>query len=114
MQIMKLKVNSSDLSKALSHLQGVVELRHTLPILSNVIIKAEDTHLKLSSTNLDILCSEQISANIDINGEISVPAITLHEIVKKLPQGSDIDISMDETGNSINIKSGRSRFNLST
>ena len=111
---MKLKVNSSDLSKALSHLQGVVELRHTLPILSNVIIKAEDTQLKLSSTNLDILCSEQISANIDINGEISVPAITLHEIVKKLPQGSDIDISMDENGNSINIKSGRSRFNLST
>ena len=111
---MKFIVNSSDLSKALSHLQGVVELRHTLPILSNVIIKAEDSQLKLSSTNLDILCSEQISANIDINGEISVPAITLHEIVKKLPQGSDIDISMDETGNSINIKSGRSRFNLST
>ena len=43
-----------------------------------------------------------------------MPAITLHEIVKKLPQGSEIDISMDETGNSMNIKSGRSRFNLST
>ena len=111
---MKLKVNSSDLAKALSHLQGVVELRHTLPILSNVIIKAEDNLLKLSSTNLDIFCSEKISADIEVNGEISVPAITLHEIVKKLPQGSDIDLNMDETGNSINIKSGRSRFNLST
>ena len=111
---MKLKVNSSDLAKALSHLQGVVELRHTLPILSNVIIKAEDNLLKLSSTNLDIFCSEKISADIEVNGEISVPAITLHEIVKKLPQGSDIDLNMDETGNSINIKSGRSIFNLST
>ena len=111
---MKLKVNSSDLAKALSHLQGVVELRHTLPILSNVIIKAEDNSLRLSSTNLDIFCSEKITDNVEINGEISVPAITLHEIVKKLPQGSDIDFNMDESGNSINIKSGRSRFNLST
>ena len=65
---MKLKVNSSDLAKALSHLQGVVELRHTLPILSNVIIKAEDNSLRLSSTNLDIFCSEKITANVEING----------------------------------------------
>ena len=52
---MKLKVNSSDLAKALSHLQGVVELRHTLPILSNVIIKAEDNLLKLSSDRKSVV-----------------------------------------------------------
>tara|TARA_B110000881_G_C18526893_1_gene490770 strand:+ start:145 stop:1281 length:1137 start_codon:yes stop_codon:yes gene_type:complete len=114
MPTMKLKVNSAELSKALSHIQGVVELRHTLPILSNVIIKADGDNLRLSSTNLDIFCSEKIGASIEVDGEISVPAITLHEIVKKLPQGSDIDLEIDESENSLNIKSGRSRFKLST
>ena len=55
---MDFKVNSSDLLKAISHIHGVVEIRHTLPILSNMIITAKDGHLKLCSTNLDIYCSD--------------------------------------------------------
>ena len=56
---MDFKVNSSDLLKAISHIHGIVEMRHTLPILSNIIITVKDDNLILSSTNLDIFCSEK-------------------------------------------------------
>ena len=93
---MDFKVNSSDLLKAISHIHGVVEIRHTLPILSNMIITAQDGHLKLCSTNLDIYCSDQVTADVIIPGEISVSASTFHEIVKRLPNGSDLHATLDE------------------
>ena len=51
---MNFKLNSTDLLTALSHIHGIVEVRHTLPILSNIILKAENNELIISSTNLDI------------------------------------------------------------
>ena len=53
---MEFKTNSSDLLKALAHVHGIVEVRHTLPILSNIILRAESNEVTLSSTNLDIYC----------------------------------------------------------
>ncbi len=111
---MELKINSSDLLKALSHIHGIVEVRHTLPILSNVILEAKDNKLLLSSTNLDIYCTDKISAEITTPGEISVPANTFFEIIKRLPNGSDVLLSMNDTDNEILLKCGRSKFNLST
>jgi DNA polymerase-3 subunit beta len=111
---MEFKINSSDLLKALSHIQGVVEVRHTLPILSNIIINANENLLTLSSTNLDIYCSDQISADTAVPGEISVPAITFFEIIKRLPSGSDVLMKMDNNDNEITLKCGRSKFKLST
>ncbi len=111
---MEFKINSSDLLKALSHIQGIVEVRHTLPILSNIIINANENLLTLSSTNLDIYCSDQISADTAVPGEISVPAITFFEIIKRLPSGSDVLMKMDNNDNEITLKCGRSKFKLST
>ena len=111
---MEFKANSSDLLKALSHIHGIVEIRHTLPILSNVILEAEDNQLSLSSTNLDIYCADKINAEVKHPGKISVPAITFFEIIKRLPAGSDVLMSMSEEENEINLKCGRSKFNLST
>ena len=111
---MEFKINSSDLLKALSHIQGIVEVRHTLPILSNIILKAKDNELTLSSTNLDIYCADKIKAEVSIAGEISVSAVTFFEIVKRLPSGSEVVMTMEDGENEIILKCGRSKFNLST
>jgi len=111
---MDFKVNSSDLLKAISHIHGIVEMRHTLPILSNIIITAKDDNLILSSTNLDIFCSDQINAEVLSTGEISVSASTFYEIIKRLPNGSDLHATLDEENSSLVLKCGRSKFNLTT
>ncbi len=111
---MEFKINSSDLLKALSHVHGIVEVRHTLPILSNIILKAKDNELTLSSTNLDIYCADKIKAEVSIAGEISVSAVTFFEIVKRLPSGSEVIMIMEEGETEIVLKCGRSKFNLST
>jgi DNA polymerase-3 subunit beta len=111
---MEFKINSSDLLKALSHIHGIVEVRHTLPILSNIILKAKENELSLSSTNLDIYCADKIKAEVSIEGEISVSAVTFFEIVKRLPSGSEVVMTMEEGENEIILKCGRSKFNLST
>jgi len=111
---MDFKVNSSDLLKAISHIHGVVEIRHTLPILSNMIITAEDGRLRLCSTNLDIYCSDQVNAEVALPGEISVSANTFHEIIKRLPNGSDLHATLDEESSNLILKCGRSKFNLTT
>ena len=111
---MEFKINSSDLLKALSHIHGIVEVRHTLPILSNIILNAKDNELTLSSTNLDIFCADKIKSEVSIAGEISVSAVTFFEIVKRLPPGSEVVMTMEEGENEIILKCGRSKFNLST
>ena len=111
---MEIKANSSDLLKALNHIHGIVEVRHTLPILSNIVLSAENNELSLSSTNLDIFCSDKIDVEIVNSGEISVPAITFFEIVKRLPSGSDVILSMGDEDTELILKCGRSKFNLST
>tara|TARA_B100000401_G_scaffold436525_1_gene380157 strand:- start:6542 stop:7669 length:1128 start_codon:yes stop_codon:yes gene_type:complete len=111
---MEFKINSSDLVKALSHINGIVEVRHALPILSNIILKAANNELALSSTNLDIYCSDIINAEVINSGEISVPAVTFFEIIKRLPTGSDVLITKDVSENEVILKCGRSKFNLST
>ncbi len=111
---MEIKANSSDLLKALNHIHGIVEVRHTLPILSNIVLLAENNELSLSSTNLDIFCSDKINAEIVTSGKISVSAITFFEIVKRLPSGSDVILSMGDEDTELILKCGRSKFNLST
>ena len=111
---MEFKINSTDLLKALSHIHGIVEVRHTLPILSNIILEAKDDKLILSSTNLDIYCSDKIKAEVIKSGEVSVSAVTFFEIIKRLPSGSEVLMIMEEGENEIRLTCGRSKFNLST
>ena len=111
---MEFKINSTDLLKALSHIHGIVEVRHTLPILSNIILEAKDDKLILSSTNLDIYCSDKIKAEVIKTGEVSVSAVTFFEIIKRLPSGSEVLMIMEEGENEIKLTCGRSKFNLST
>ena len=111
---MDFRVNSTELLRALSHIHGIVEVRHTLPILSNIIITTHDNLLSLSSTNLDIFCSDDLEAEVSQNGSTSVSAGTFYEIVKRLPSGSEIHASLSEEDSTLTLKCGRSKFNLTT
>ena len=85
-----------------------------MPILSNIIITAKDNNLTLSSTNLDVFCSDKLNAEVLSSGEISVSAVTFYEIIKRLPNGSEIQATFDDESSSLILKCGRSKFNLTT
>jgi DNA polymerase-3 subunit beta len=110
---MKATIERATLLKALSHVQSVVERRNTIPILSNVLLEASaDGGLKLMATDLDLQIVETIAAAIDVPGAITVPAHTLFDIARKLPEGSQVQLSAAE--GKMLIIAGRARFNLQT
>src|SRR4028119_1042055 len=95
------------------HVQSVVERRNTIPILSNVLIEArEDGSLRLMATDLDLQVDESVPANVSQPGAITVSAHTLFDIVRKLPDGSQVEMTAAE--GKMQVVAGRARFNLST
>ncbi len=109
---MKLTIERSALLKALNHVQSVVERRNTIPILSNVLFKADQDKLFLTATDMDLTVVEAINASIAQNGSITAPAHTLYEIVRKLPDASQIEFTLKDA--QLSIRAGRSRFTLGT
>jgi DNA polymerase-3 subunit beta len=110
---MKATIERATLLRGLSHVQSVVERRNTIPILSNVLIEAQaGGALRLMATDLDLQIDETISAAVDQPGAITVPAHTLFDIVRKLPEGSQVELSAAE--GRITVNAGRARFTLST
>ncbi|PCI55512.1 MAG: DNA polymerase III subunit beta [Alphaproteobacteria bacterium] len=110
---MKLSIDRSALLRALNHVQSVVERRNTIPILSNVLMKAEDGVLALSSTDMDLEINESVAANVTMAGATTAPAGTFHEIVRKLPDEAEVEIELNAEGTQITVRSGRSKFKLS-
>jgi DNA polymerase-3 subunit beta len=111
-QTMKLHLERADLLQALAHVQGVVERRHTIPILSNVLLEAGQDGLSLTATDLDIAVVEQVAAKVEKTGATTVPAHTLYEIVRKLPDGAEIEISTAAGEPRLHVRAGRSAFQL--
>ncbi len=110
---MKATIERAVLLKSLGHVQSVVERRNTIPILSNVLIEArEDGSIRLMATDLDLQVDESVPANVTQAGAITVSAHTLFDIVRKLPEGSQVEITAAE--GKMQVVAGRSRFNLST
>jgi DNA polymerase-3 subunit beta len=110
---MKATIERATLLKSLGHVQSVVERRNTIPILSNVLIEAsEDGSLRLMATDLDLQVDESVPANIAQAGATTVSAHTFFDIVRKLPEGSQVEISAAE--GKMQVVAGRARFNLST
>src|SRR4029453_6833001 len=87
---MKATIERATLLKALGHVQSVVERRNTIPILSNVLIEAAKGRLKLTATDLDIEIIESIPADVLRNGASTAPAHMLYDIVRKMPEGSQV------------------------
>jgi DNA polymerase-3 subunit beta len=109
---MKVTVERAALLKALGHVHRVVERRNTIPILSNVLLRAEDGNLRLKATDLDIEVTETIAADITDAGSTTVPAYMIYDIVRKLPDGSQVSLEMTGDTGQMQIRSGRSRFML--
>ena len=110
---MKATIERAVLLKSLGHVQSVVERRNTIPILSNVLMEArEDGSIRLMATDLDLQVDETIPANISQAGATTVSAHTFFDIVRKLPEGSQVEITAAE--GKMQVIAGRSRFNLST
>src|SRR5437667_9401850 len=109
---MKLTIERAALLKALAHVQSVVERRNTIPILSNVLITAQKGRLSLAATDMDLAITETVEATAAKSGSTTAPAHTLYEIVRKLPDGVQVELETASDGNSLTIRAGRSRFTL--
>ncbi|HEX4890228.1 MAG TPA: DNA polymerase III subunit beta [Alphaproteobacteria bacterium] len=110
---MKFTIERTVLLRSLGHVQSIVERRTTIPILSNVLLQARDGKLDLTATDLDIAVRESAEANVTQAGATTAPAHTLHDIVRKLPEGAQVEISLDADNGRLLLKAGRSEFHLS-
>ncbi|MGB6229210.1 MAG: DNA polymerase III subunit beta [Litorimonas sp.] len=108
---MKLTLERNVLLKGLSHVQSVVERRNTIPILSNVLLGGEDGRLTLVATDLDIEVSETVDAGVDAPGQVTAPAHTLYDIVRKLPDGAQVRIMISDKGQ-LDVDAGPAHFTL--
>ena len=109
---MRVTLERSDLLKSLNHVHRVVERRNTIPILSNVLLKADGTSLQMKATDLDLEITETTGAQVDQGGATTVPAHLLYDIVRKLPDGAEVQLSTNGENTAMAVTSGRSRFSL--
>jgi DNA polymerase-3 subunit beta len=110
---MQFTIERGALLKALGHVQSVVERRNTIPILSNVLLSAEPGHVSFSATDLDMEMVDTAEATVQVPGQITAPAHTLYEIVRKLPEGADVELRFAAGDDPrLSVSAGRSRFAL--
>ena len=110
---MKFTVSRESILKPLQLVAGVVERRQTLPVLANVLVVVEGNQLSITGTDLEVEIVGRVDLEEEaVEGEITVPAKKFLDICKALPDGSMIGFSLDDQ--KVTVKSGRSRFNLST
>lgn len=109
---MKLTIERAALLRALGHVQSVVERRNTIPILANVLIKGGNGQLALSATDMDLEVAETTRAEIHHDGAVTAPAHTLYDIVRKLPEGAQIELNAAGDRSAMTLRAGRSTFTL--
>ena len=105
---MRFTITRENLQQGLGAVAGSIPTRTTLPVLSNILIEAEDGAVRLSGTDLDTAVSVRVPAEVAEPGAITAPAKKLQEIARELPGATEITTQ----GDSILISSGRSRFKL--
>ncbi|UOA25330.1 DNA polymerase III subunit beta [Pseudosulfitobacter sp. DSM 107133] len=111
---MKISIERAALLKAVSQAQSVVERRNTIPILANVLIEAEGADVMFRATDLDIEVVDKAPAQVERAGATTVSATTLHEIVRKLPDGALVTLTADAAAGRLTVEAGRSNFSLAT
>ena len=109
---MDLSVSKKIFFQSLSHFQSVVEKRNTIPILSNLKLKAYNGSLEVTATDLALEISEKILANIKTEGELTIPSQLLFDIVRKAPEDSRIELREESESGQVFIFFGDSKFSL--
>ncbi len=111
---MKISIERAALLKAMAQAQSVVERRNTIPILANVLIEADGDSVSFRATDLDIEVVDKAVAQVERSGATTVAAHTLHEIVRKLPDGALVTLADDGASGRLEVSAGRSNFSLAT
>src|SRR5690242_14597606 len=111
---MRLVIERGELLRALGHVTSVVERRTTIPILSNVLLKASGQTVQFKATDLEREVSDEAPCDVSQPGAVTVPAHILHDIVRKLADGAQVEIQRDSEKERLTIRSGQSRFALQT
>ncbi|WP_421702424.1 DNA polymerase III subunit beta [Aliiroseovarius sp.] len=111
---MKISIERGTLLKAVGQAQSVVERRNTIPILANVLIEADGDTVSFRATDLDIEVVDKTNAMVERAGATTVSAVTLHEIVRKLPDGALVQLTDDGAAGRLTVEAGRSNFSLAT
>lgn len=109
---MRITLERSNLLKSLNHVHRVVERRNTIPILSNVLLRAQGTSLDMKATDLDLEITEATPAQVEQAGATTVPAHLLYDIVRKLSDGAEVLLATNPDGSTMTVASGRSKFSL--
>ena len=109
---MKFSLNQQDLQLALNYCQGVIEKRSTLPILSNILLEANNSNLTITATDLDLIFVHQIE-NIEVieEGKTTTTSSIMYDIVRKFSSGKKINLTLNEN-NKLHLESDKSNFNL--
>ena len=109
---MKFSVNQEDLQKLLNYCQGVIEKRSTLPILSNILINANDSKLTIIATDLDLIFIQEIKhIEIQEEGKTTTTSSILYDIIRKFSSGKKINLSLTDISK-LQVESEKSIFNL--
>jgi len=111
---MKISIERGALLRAVGQAQSVVERRNTIPILANVLIEADGDQASFRATDLDIEVIDRVPAQVVRAGATTVSAVTLHEIVRKLPDGALVQLTDDGASGRLTVEAGRSHFQLTT
>jgi len=109
---MKFNINQQDLQQALNFCQGVIEKRSTLPILSNILLNANDSNLIITATDLDLIFIHQIK-NVEIleEGKTTTTASIMYDIIRKFSSGKKINLTLKDESK-LQVESEKSVFNL--
>ena len=107
---MEFKIEKDQFLKSLQKIQGIVEKRTSMPILSNVLLEATETHLLVTATDLEVGMKSSYSAEVITTGKITVSAKKLYEIVKELPNQPISFLTKDNDW--VEIKCGKVQFNI--
>lgn len=109
---MRFSLQREVLLKPLAQVVNVVERRQTLPVLANLLVRVQDGQLSLTGTDLEVEMVSRAAVDDAQDGETTIPARKLFEIVRALPDGSKVTIS--QSGDKVGVQAGRSRFSLSS
>ncbi|NNJ80406.1 MAG: DNA polymerase III subunit beta [Xanthomonadales bacterium] len=109
---MKFSIQRETLLQPITQVVGVVERRQTLPVLANFLISAQGNRLSVTGTDMEVELITSVEADIQQEGEITVPARKLVDIVRMLPEGVNITAVLE--GDKLTVSSGRGRYTLAT
>ena len=109
---MQFSIKRDELLKSLNFVQGVVEKKNTLPILSNVLLQLKDNKLSIVATDLDIIFYDEINdVKILKEGSTTTSAAILYDILRKISSNSDLNFDL-KSENKLSLKSENADFNL--